>query len=68
MTTLREELHQPLEVFPEDELAQVPDFLEVLLAEPEELTEEEWEEVRETVTIGGLTRIPRGGLISAPKS
>ena len=68
MTTLREELHQPLEVLPEDELAQVPDFLKVLLAEPEELTEEEWEEVRETVTISGLTRIPRGGLINAPKS
>ena len=68
MTTIRAELHQLLEVLPEDELAQVPDFLEVLLAEPEELTEEEWEEVRETVTISGLTRIPRGGLISAPKS
>ena len=68
MTTLREELHQLLEVLPREEVAQVPDFLEVLLAEPEELTEEEWEEVRETVTISGLTRIPRGGLISAPKS
>ena len=55
-------------MLPEDELAQAPDFLEVLLAEPEELTEEEWEEVRETVTISGLTRKPRGGLISAPKS
>ena len=65
MTTIRAELHQLLEVLPEDELAQVPDFLEVLLAEPEELTEKEREEVRETVTFNGLTRILRGGLTSA---
>ena len=68
MTTIRAELHQLLEVLPEEELAQVRDFLIVLLEEPQELTDEEWEEVRETVTFNGLTRILRGGLISAPKS
>ena len=35
MTTIRAEMHQLLEVLPEDELARAPDFLEVLLRSEE---------------------------------
>ena len=47
MTTLREVLHRLVESLPEEELTEAHDFLRVLLEEPEELTEEEWQEVRE---------------------
>lgn len=47
MSAVREELDQLLELLPEEELTQVRDFVKVLLAEPEELTEEEWQELRE---------------------
>ncbi len=47
MSTKQEELYQLLESLPEEELSQVTDFVKVLLAEPEELTQEEWKQVRE---------------------
>lgn len=47
MSALQEELHRLLESLPEEDLAQVRDFVKVLLEEPEELTEEEWKEVLE---------------------
>ena len=47
MSVLREELHQLLGSLPEEELSQVRDFLKVLLEEPDDLTEEERQEVRE---------------------
>jgi hypothetical protein len=40
---------------PEEELAQVLDFVKVLPEEPEDLTDEEWEEVRK-----GEEEIKRG--------
>jgi hypothetical protein len=45
MSTTRDELHQLLESLPEEELAQVLDFVKVLLEESEDLSDEEWEEV-----------------------
>jgi hypothetical protein len=47
LSALRDELHHLVESLPEEELAQVRDFVKVLLQEAEELTEEEWQEVRE---------------------
>ena len=47
MTAIRDELHQLVESLPEEDLTQVRDFVKVLLEEPEELTQEEWQEVRE---------------------
>jgi lipoate-protein ligase A len=44
MSTTRDDLNQLLELLPE-ELSQVLDFVKVLLEEPEDLTDEEWEEV-----------------------
>ncbi len=55
MSTTRDELNQLLESLPEEELAQVLDFVKVLLEEPEDLTDEEWEEVRK-----GEEEIKRG--------
>jgi hypothetical protein len=45
MGTRRDDLNQLLELLPEEELAQVLDFVRVLLEDPEDLTEKEWEEV-----------------------
>jgi hypothetical protein len=55
MSATRDELNQLLESLPEEELAQVLDFVKVLLEEPEDLTDEEWEEVRK-----GEEEIKRG--------
>lgn len=55
MSAIREELTKLLESLPEEELTQVRDFVKVMLEEPEELIEEEWQEVRE-----GEAEIRRG--------
>jgi len=47
MTAIRDELHHLVESLPEEDLTRVRDFVKVLLEEPEELTKEEWREVRE---------------------
>jgi hypothetical protein len=47
MSATKEELHRLLESLPEEELSQVRDFVKVLIEEPEDLTEEERQEVRE---------------------
>lgn len=47
MSTTREELNKLLDSLPEEELAQVRDYVKVLMEEPEELTDEEWREVLE---------------------
>jgi len=47
MTAIRDELHQLVESLPEEDLTQVRDFVKVFLEEPDELTKEEWQEVRE---------------------
>ena len=47
MTAIRDEIHQLVEVLIDDQLAEVRDFLKVLAKEPEELTDEEWDEVLE---------------------
>jgi hypothetical protein len=47
MSAIRDELYQLVESLPEEELSQVLDFVRVLLEEPEELTEEEWQDVAE---------------------
>ena len=58
MNTKREELYQLLDSLPEEELSQVADFVNVLLAEPEELTQEEWKQVRK-----GEKEIEEGNLV-----
>ncbi len=55
MSATRDELNQLLESLPEEELAQVLDFVKVLLEEPEDLTDTEWDEVRK-----GEEEIKRG--------
>ena len=55
MSTIREELHQLVDLLPEQELIQVHDLVKVLLVEPEDLTEEEWEEV-----VKGEKEVERG--------
>ena len=55
MSATRDELHQLVESLPEKELDEVLSFVKILLQEPEELTEEEWREVRE-----GKEEIHRG--------
>jgi hypothetical protein len=55
MSTTRDDLNQLLELLPEEELSQVLDFAKVLLEEPEDLTDEEWEEVHK-----GEEEIKRG--------
>ena len=46
MTTTREEVHRLVDSLPEEGLDEARDFLRVLLEEPAELSEEDWEEVR----------------------
>ncbi len=47
MTAIRDEVHQLVEALVDDKLTEVRDFLQVLAMEPDELTDEEWEEVLE---------------------
>lgn len=47
MSATREELHRLLQSVPEKDLTEVRDFVKVLLEEPDDLTEEERQDVRE---------------------
>jgi len=59
MSISREELHKAIERLPNERLQEALDYLRVLLEEPEELTPEEWEEVR-----AGQKEIAKGKGIS----
>ena len=45
MYAIREEVHRLVEALSYEEMAGVRDFLNVLMREPLELTDEEWQEV-----------------------
>ena len=45
MYAIREEVHRLVEALSDEEMAGVRDFLNVLMREPLELTDEEWQEV-----------------------
>ena len=45
MYAIREEVHRLVEALSDEEMAEVRDFLNVLMREPLELTDEEWQEV-----------------------
>lgn len=46
MTTTRDEIYELLESLPDENLEDVRNFVMVLLSEPDNLTEDEWQEVR----------------------
>ena len=45
MYAIREEVHRLVEALSDEEMAGVRDFLNVLMREPLDLTDEEWQEV-----------------------
>ena len=45
MYAIREEVHRLVEALSDEDMAGVRDFLNVLMREPLELTDEEWQEV-----------------------
>jgi len=45
MSTIRDDLHQLVDLLSEEELVQVHDLAKILLVEPDDLTESEMEEV-----------------------